>query len=255
MKCILMIGMILFSSISFGKTPSKEFMSKKIGIWVPALSEPEAKAYTLLEFTTNAFRNVVSQEWEDSSEFWILTVKVKDPMTKKKSTIKMQFLKSDAAAGPRRIVMDGEDYPMLKASPLMHSFIENVAERVGARAEPATEKATNGSALDRFIGKYCKEAVLEINSISGESVTISGSSKNASCNFKDKVFRANDAGNNEAISIVINANCRLYVEPRDQKGKHLTSVYLSPSCSVPKVPELNDCTISDFDGILGSCGK
>lgn len=173
MKYILMFAMILFTSISFGKSPSKEFMSKKIGIWAPALSEPEAKGYTLSEFAKNAFRNVVSQDWEDSSDSWILTVKVKDPMTKKRSTIKMQFLKSDKVAGPRRIVMDGEDYPMQNASPLMHSFIANIEEKLGGAKAESVKVEEKPEFVDRILGKYCQDnAKIEIKRVDSKNLGI-----------------------------------------------------------------------------------
>lgn len=219
----------------FSKTPSKEILSKKIGIWTPALAEPESRSYTLQEFVDHAFRNVTSKSWEKTDDSWILIVNIKDPMTKKKSIFKMQFLNSDNVAGPRRIVMDSEDYPMRMASNIMHPLLSNVVEKLGVREEKAKQK--ENTSLDRFIGKYCGNAKFEINKISKDEITISADNKY--CNFENKTFKRIEESDKK-FSIEINSKCKIFIEDRGIEKLNRISLNINSICSGSPT-ELNKC--------------
>ncbi len=250
MQKLMMVIFLLFSTNSFAgilnKQPSKDFLAKKIGIWVPSISEPEAKEYTLQEFTQNAFRNVTSSSWEESNDSWILIIKIKDPMTKKKSTFKMQFLKSDTVAGPRRITVDADDFPMQNASPFMHNLLDNVGEKIGRKESPASQKK---QFIDQLLGKHCwDDYKLEIKKADPKNLSISLSGK--SCKLTDKIISIKSS-NEEKVVAELKPGCSLTIQNSSFSDGPRTNISLQWDCgnelksifgcdAIPAMPNICD---------------
>ncbi len=256
----LIIIAIMLTSLSsaagiFSKTPGKEFLSRKIGIWVPSLAEPEARNFTLLEFADGAFRNVTSKDWEETDDSWILVIKIKDPMTKKKSIAKMQFLKSDKVAGPRRITMDGEDLPMQQASSVMHPLLSNVSEKFGSReikknesaAGKGLEKPIAKAAVEPYVGKYQGKVEIHISKLTDSEITFSANNT-TSCLFKEKAFKKIPGQDNNNFIIDVNSHCKISVKRIELDPSKRASLEINSQCKEFREPDLNNCLVGVFQG-------
>lgn len=245
MKSIITLVM-LFSLNALAKEPTKEFLSRKIGIWVPALIEPEAKNYTLNEFVNGAFRNVTSKSWEETDDSWILIIKIKDPMTKKKSTAKMQFLKSDKVAGPRRIVMDGEDFPMNQASNVMHPLLANIAEKIGSKNTKKTETSS-----DKFEGKFCgSEAKFFLRKKDSENKLLDV--RLSDCETTERNLKVLQSVPNRSITLELEPKCNieLSLNSSDNKSDEINAKF---DCSLNQLKQISGCALNRINGSFSKC--